>query len=101
MLESFVIVVYKLVVIVRVNEIAILSSKNIAAADIDLRQQRIVRIFDQKHFFCIKIKVSSLLIPQIGVCASITDYFNRFFNSYGAVVGSDDYLNFFLRNFLQ
>ena len=46
MLEGFIIVIHKLVIIIWINEITILTGKNVTAADVDFRQQSIMWIFN-------------------------------------------------------
>ena len=92
MLKGFIIIVYKLVVIILVNEITVFFGKNIIGADIYFWQLRLMWIFNQKDFFGIEIQVSALLVAQICICIPVANYLTWMFYPDGAMICGDDQL---------
>jgi len=97
MLKRFIVEVYKVIIVIRIDKITIAFGKGKATAHMQLRQHRIVRVADMKNFLSIKVQVFALLVTQIGISVFITDNLAWVFNLNSTMIGSDNYLNLFLR----
>src|SRR5690606_34807891 len=96
-LECFVEIIDKVVVIVGIYKICVLARKDEAGADMQLWQHSGVRIFYMEYVFGDAIKVLALFIAQDRIGVAVADYLAGMLYTDGAVVGGDNQSDLLLR----
>src|SRR5690606_22242255 len=86
MLKGLIVIIDKLVIVIRVNKIAVFLCKNETGADMQPGQHSILRVLDQEHILVYIIEVLTLFVPQIGVGITVSDYLTGMLDADGTMI---------------
>jgi hypothetical protein len=90
MLKGVAVKIYKMIVIIGVNQVVVVQAKNIGSGHMCTGKAYALGLQDFKNLFGIIIQVPSLFVTQVHRGLPVSDYLYRIVNPHCPMIGGDD-----------